>query len=321
VLEICKRELIYFWYYFDLQVRLIAPYWILGMVLGSAVSVFLKEKIHALVYKAGMYGSGGWRTVIALVMSSLLGIASPLCMYGTIPLAASFSAGGMADDVLAAFMMSSVLLNPQLLVYTGMLGTAAVVIRFVSCFLCGVAAGVVVHFVYVRRSKKSDVQSAKGETLSQCHFFNFNGFEAHSDRDTDPNIIIRYLKNLWRNLIATGPWFLAGIIITALYQRYVPSDAIAKIFAGHEGFGLLTAAALGVPLYMCGGGTIPLIAEWLANGMTMGSAAAFMITGPATKITNLGALKIVLGLKNFLLYIAFSVVFAMATGFAVDLLI
>src|SRR5574344_1431831 len=160
VLEICKRELIYFWYYFDLQVRLIAPYWILGMALGSAVSVFLKEKIHALVYKVGMYGSGGWRTVLALVMSSLLGIASPLCMYGTIPIAASFAASGMSEDVLAAFMMSSVLLNPQLLVYTGMLGTAAVIIRFVLCFLCGVAAGTIVHFVYVRRNKKNSMQTA-----------------------------------------------------------------------------------------------------------------------------------------------------------------
>jgi len=41
----------------------------------------------------------------------------------------------------------------------------------------------------------------------------------------------------------------------------------------------------------------------------MGSAAAFMITGPATKITNLGALKIVLGAKRFFLYIAFVAAF------------
>ena len=39
---------------------------------------------------------------------------------------------------------------------------------------------------------------------------------------------------------------------------------------------------------MCGGGTIPLLIQWLVDGMSMGSAAAFMITGPATKITNLG---------------------------------
>ena len=64
---------------------------------------------------------------------------------------------------------------------------------------------------------------------------------------------------------------------------------------------MLMAATIGVPLYACGGGTIPLIREWLTMGMSMGSAAAFMLTGPPTKITNLGALKIVLGMKRFLL--------------------
>ena len=47
---------------------------------------------------------------------------------------------------------------------------------------------------------------------------------------------------------------------------------------------------------------------------------AFSITGPATKITNLGALKIVLGIKRFLLYIAFVMVFSLFTGIVVNLL-
>jgi uncharacterized membrane protein YraQ (UPF0718 family) len=50
----------------------------------------------------------------------------------------------------------------------------------------------------------------------------------------------------------------------------------------------------------------------------MGSAAAFMITGPATKITNLGALKIVLGLRDFVFYLAFIILFALLSGFLVD---
>ena len=51
----------------------------------------------------------------------------------------------------------------------------------------------------------------------------------------------------------------------------------------------------------------------------MGSAAAFMVTGPATKITNLGALKIVLGWKRFAVYLAFVVLFSLCTGLIVDL--
>ncbi|MDR2445632.1 MAG: permease, partial [Spirochaetaceae bacterium] len=81
---------------------------------------------------------------------------------------------------------------------------------------------------------------------------------------------------------------------------------------------LLMAATIGVPLYMCGGGTIPLLMTWLSDGMSMGSATAFMISGPATKITNLGAVKIVLGLWDFIFYLAFTVLFALLGGFFVD---
>jgi uncharacterized membrane protein YraQ (UPF0718 family) len=43
-----------------------------------------------------------------------------------------------------------------------------------------------------------------------------------------------------------------------------------------------------------------------------------MITGPATKITNLGAVKIVLGVKHFIYYLVFTILFALLTGFFVD---
>jgi uncharacterized membrane protein YraQ (UPF0718 family) len=45
-----------------------------------------------------------------------------------------------------------------------------------------------------------------------------------------------------------------------------------------------------------------------------------MITGPATKITNLAALKIVLGAKHFLLYLLFAVLFALLSGLVIDLI-
>ncbi len=43
-----------------------------------------------------------------------------------------------------------------------------------------------------------------------------------------------------------------------------------------------------------------------------------MLTGPAAKITNLGAVKIVLGMKHFVLYLAFVMVFALFSGIVID---
>ena len=46
MLEIIHREAIYLWYYFDLQFRQIFWYWVVGIVIGSCVSVFAKDWIH-----------------------------------------------------------------------------------------------------------------------------------------------------------------------------------------------------------------------------------------------------------------------------------
>lgn len=181
-----EREAIYLWYYLDIQLRQIVPYWALGILLGSAVSVFGKRFIHVAVTGVGR-GRWGW---LGVVPASLLGIASPLCMYGTIPLAASFSEQGVRDDPLAAFMMSSVLLNPQLLLYSAALGRMALAVRFVSCFLCGCAAGWLVRAFFRDRP-----------------FFHFSGFHLRASRDTHPNVLARYLLNVLRNIRATALWF------------------------------------------------------------------------------------------------------------------
>lgn len=293
--EILYREFVYLVYYFEIQFTQIAGYYLFGIVTGSLISVFLKKRILSAMEAVGRYSDG----FPALVLSSALGIASPLCMYGTIPIAASLAKGGIRHPALASFMMSSILLNPQLIVYSAALGSTALAVRILSCFVCGITAGVVVK-------------------LSGRELFCFSVMEERQDRDSDPRLWLRFLKNLGRNVKATGPYFLAGVMLAALFQRYVPAEFISSLFGKDERFGVLVAATVGVPLYACGGGTIPLLGEWLADGMSMGSAAAFMITGPATKITNLGALKIVLPARKFLLYLVFTALFSLATGLLVN---
>ncbi|MDE6259375.1 MAG: permease [Oscillospiraceae bacterium] len=297
MLDILRRETIYLWYYFSVQLEQIFGYWVLGMVLGSAISVFAKDKLHGLFQAL----CGKRLGALGVIPASLLGIASPLCMYGTIPIAASFSRQGMRHDWLAAFMMSSILLNPQLILYSAALGPTALWVRIISCCICGAVAGWLVGCFFPQQS-----------------FFDFTGFDDPVSRDVDSNLLIRFLKNLGRNIKATGPMFLLGVALSALFQRYVPAEWVGSLFGENEGFGVLLAATIGVPLYACGGGTIPLLQAWLMDGMSMGSAASFMITGPATKITNLGALKIALGAKHFALYLAFVIAFSLVTGLVVN---
>ena len=291
------REIKYIWSYFDIQFRQVFLYWVIGIIVGSLISVFAKGRIHDSFEKLGKNKHG----VLALIPAALLGIASPLCLYGTVPLAYSFSKQGVKDDILAAFMMCSILLNPQLIAYSAALGIKALAVRIISAFICGITAGLLVRFFFRKKS-----------------FFNFSSFEELKNKDVDPNILKRFLKNVLRNIKATGPMFFIGILLSAIFQRYVPGDSFASLFGKDGHFGVFMAATIGVPLYACGGGTIPLLKSWLSEGMSLGSAAAFMITGPSTKITNLGALKTALGLKNFALYLSFVLLFSFLTGIIIN---
>lgn len=101
--DLLQREFVYISYYFMVQLRQIAFYGALGMVIGSLVSVFAKDAVHNCFERLRDKKWGVW----GVIPASLLGIAPPLCMYGTIPIAASFSRHGMRHDWLAAFMMTA----------------------------------------------------------------------------------------------------------------------------------------------------------------------------------------------------------------------
>lgn len=102
MIEIIQREAVYLWYYFDLQLRQILPYFVIGIMLGSIISVFVKERIH------GLFRSLGKKLgFLGIIAASIPGIASPLCMCGKIPLAASFSKSMRTDLEKAADMLKS----------------------------------------------------------------------------------------------------------------------------------------------------------------------------------------------------------------------
>ena len=211
LIHILRREFIYLWYYFDIQLRQIIWYWLLGIAIGSFLSVFAKGGIHGLFRR--MHGKS-WG-LFGILPACLLGIASPLCMYGTIPVAASFSRQGMRHDWLASFMMASILLNPQLISYSAALGPKVLTVRIVSCFLCGCAAGLLIHVFYRDRG-----------------FFDFSGFAERASHDTHPNLLIRYLLNVWRNIRATGPYFFSAFCSPPSFSAMCPRSRWSGSSAG-----------------------------------------------------------------------------------------
>ena len=274
------------------QIRLIAPYWAIGLLVGSLISVYLAGKISERMLALSSKGRGLWQICVA----SLLGIVSPLCMFGTIPVIAALGKKGLPGFLLAAFMVSSVMLNPNLLFLTIVLGRNLALMRFAFCFLGGALAGVLVL-----------------RFCGDTQMFKIQRFAAEG-----PGQAKTLLPDLLKAARVTAPYLLVGIALTAVLDRYIPPEWIYRMFGARRGLGVLFATTLSVPLYACGGGVIPLINAWLHAGMGRGDALAFMLAGPATKINSISAVKMILGGRNFLIYLTFCIAFAAAVGLFVE---
>lgn len=275
------------------QITQIGPYWLIGLVVGSLVSVYLSQGIvdRVCALRGNRFPLG------SIIVATILGIASPLCMYGTVPLIAALGRKQVPQSALAAFMISSILLNPNLFLMSFALGAPVAFFRLALCAVAGILAGVLTQAFFRNRS-----------------IFNFDKFQ------TDTVCRKRtYFRDLAKAIRITGPYFLIGIVLTALFDRYIPKEWIESLFGSNRGLGILLSVSLSVPLYACGGGMIPLMRAWMLSGMDMGSVAAFMIAGPATKITNLSAVKIILGTRNFLLYLGYCLLFVFISGLVINL--
>ena len=275
-----------------IQIEQIAPYWAIGIVAGSIINVYLSEKI---VNKISAFKDKKF-SFTALCLFAVLGIASPLCMFGTVPLIASLGKKEVPQYLLAAFMICSILLNPNLLIMSFALGVNVALLRLCLSLFAGLLAGVIIYVFFKNRP-----------------LFKLDAFVTNQDKKN---------RVLWRDLLKalriTTPYFFTGILLTSLYDLYFPKHLMDTVFAGNQAMGSLFAMSLSIPLHACGGGAIPLLLAWMQEGMSIGNALTFMLAGSAMKFTNLGAVKIILGTKNFLLYVLYCLGLSFVLGTIVN---
>lgn len=279
-----------------IQSEQILPFWLAGTLLGSIFSVYASKTIAQLAARM----ENKRYSFIQAFFAAILGASSPVCMYGTIPMVAALGKRKVPQYILATFMTSSILLNPNLFLMGFALGAPLALLRLLLSIAGGMLGGI---FVFIFCKEKD--------------FFDFSSFQRYAGGrpGTEKK---SFWKDVGKSMRITAPYLMLGIVLTALFDRYFPPQVMNALFLQNKALSVLFMASAGVPVYLCGGGTIPLLKAWLEAGMSPGSAVAFMLSGPSTKLTNLSAVKIVLGARNFIFYIGYSLLFAIFAGLLTD---
>jgi uncharacterized protein len=282
--------------YFSGQYLLqLAPYVIGGVILGEILKFTSWTK---LVYK---WVSGA--SFFSILIASMLGMISPLCTYGTVPVVLQLFRAGVNIAPLITFLSVSAMMNPQLFVLTwGALGPEIALARVAMVLCFGFLLGFVLKKIplsWVVNPEAMQNQEATDEILN---------------RPTKRFAITCFMKDVLKGIQFIGFYVVIGVVVSAMIDVISPKEWLRNIFQGNHYLSILIAALLGVPLYACGGGVIPVVREFIASGLGKGAALAFLFVGPATRITPLLALATFLKPRFIVVYVVIVIVFALLIG-------
>jgi len=237
----------------------------------------------------------------AVLGAACLGGASPLCTYGTVPVLVELVRGGASPGPALAFLISSSLLNPQMFII--MIG--GLKLRLALAHVCGVLL-------------LSVPVGLASLGMNQEVFLNQEVL--HSTRLPSRKQAAGPLHTFLRLSETIGLYFVAGVTLAALLETLIRPQWVSSLLGTGRWYGVLLAGVLGVPLYACGGGAVPVIAGLLGRGMSPGAALAFFLAGPSTRVTALAALGSLLNRRALAIYIGYIVAGASLAGVALNLL-
>lgn len=240
---------------------------------------------------------------IAIPLATTLGLLSPISTFAAIPLIGALLSIGVPAPPLMAFLVSSPLMNPSLFILTaGALGIQMALARLISATLLGMAAGIATQILETRHVLTfsalvnpliADAARAQGNPYPMvCSIYSRLW-----------GVTKGFLKEFGRFMTFMGKYFLLSLLIAAVVQAVLSPEWIARLLGTGSRFSVLLAVALGIPLYACGGGSVPIIEVLMRMGMSPGAALAFFLAGPATKVSTIVALNAVLKRQVMVLYL------------------
>ena len=265
-----------------------APYLLFGFFVAGIIHIFIDSSTIAKHL--------GRSNVMSVIKASLFGIPLPLCSCGVIPAAVSLRKEGASKGSILSFLISTPTTGVDSIFATySLMGGVFAVYRIAASFITGVIAGISANIFIPDKEPGPEVK--KETVCKQCH-----SEEAHSH--TLGEKIIAVFRYAFIDLLRdAGKWILFGILIGGCIAYFMPRDFVSR-FLGPGWVSMLVMLVVGVPMYVCASGSIPIAAALMLKGMSPGAAFVFLLAGPATNSVSITVITQKLGKRALFVYLA-----------------
>jgi len=278
-----------------------APYLLFGFLVAGLLSVFVNPE----TVERHLGGRGIW----PVIKASLLGVPLPLCSCGVIPVAASLRRHGASRGATTAFLLSTPQTGVDSIVVTySLMGGLFALIRPIAALITGLVGGWLVDALAGHDRGKNAAMDLPAPCMEAC-------CAPSAQRQNRLTQALCYgFVTLPRDI---GKALMVGLIVSGVIAAFVPDDFFTGIFSTGI-VGMLIMMAVGIPLYVCATGSVPVAAALMMKGVSPGMALVFLMTGPATNAATLAIVWNVLGKKTAVIYLLSVAVCALSFGLLLD---
>lgn len=279
MLQVVWTEIAKMWWFFLLACLLV------GIIKGYKLDLKIRDALRR---------SGAWGVVLAVG----IGLVSPLCACGILPVAISLAMVETPLAPLIALLVASPVMGPDAFVLTWRgLGSEWAWLKLGGATILGLSAGFITlvlekqGYLAGNQVRLKPIHNPDG-TLAPARMIGAAaGIRVKSMLIVPRDSRLHFILDRTLDAIQfTGKFLLLAIVLEAVIVTLVPPSWILGLVGADNLGSVLIAALIGLPMPVNQIPLIPILAGLLQRGMDHGAALTFMLAGPVSSIPAAAAL-------------------------------
>lgn len=281
---------------------------VVSIAMGLLNAYFPTERLRRALTTRRLYG-------LQYLLASLFGAVTPFCSCSSIPLFIGFVKGGIPLGVTFAFLITSPLVNEiAVAMFLGSFGLKATVIYVVSGITLGTLGGYILGRMRLERHLSPWVLALQAGADEQSA-------EWDEMRTPFAERLRTVVRDAWGIVRGVLLYVVVGIGIGAAMHGYVPEGFFERFMGRDNIFAVPMAVICAVPMYANAAGIVPVIQVFVAKGVPLGTAIAFMMGVVGLSLPEATMLKKVMTWRLIAIFFATVTLFIILSGYLFNLLL
>lgn len=289
-------------------VKILILLFLISSLMGVVNVYFPVERLRVFLTTKKLYG-------LQYFFASFFGAVTPFCSCSSIPLFIGFVNGGIPLGVTFAFLITSPLVNEvAVAMFLGLFGVKATLVYALSGISLGMVGGFILGNFKLDRYLSDWVKAIQANAKREDEHW-----EAEHTPFIDRLPII--INEGWNIVKKVLPYVIIGIAIGAAMHGYVPENFFTQYLSSDKWYAVPLAVILAVPMYANAAGIVPVIQVFVAKGVPLGTALAFMMAVVGLSLPEATLLKKVMTWKLIGIFFGTITLFIIVLGYLFNLIL